>query len=293
MVAPWREARAVVRPFARRCVFVIGPARSGTTILQNALNTSRDIYLLGEPGFETDPGTSGFAARYHARQAAVANMENKSTALPPLLEDDPPWWIWLRALADHHHRVGAKIAINPGDDPAHARLLMFYGQVFYDSSYIFTFRDPLAAASSRQLLNTLSGVDAMPWQDLFANILSVIGLFVRMARLFPDVRAVLHEDMGAPVLANLGTALGCDVSAGAVLYRPSQVRTYAIEDVPQAALPHCRYALAAYALLREVLVEAPALTQLNQNSGNIDPDHRTALGRLAILLDPTSLTKLE
>ncbi len=281
----------MVRPFSRRCVFVIGPARSGTTVLQNALNASADFFLLGEPGFECDD-EPGFAARYRERQAAVGNLENKSTALPPLLEDDPPWWLWLRRLSEYHRRVGAKIAINPGGDPSHALLLAFHGQVFYDSAYIFVFRDPIATAVSRHRLSCASGEAASAWQDLFANTLSVMRLYVRMAALFPNVTALLHEDIDAGTFARLGAATGCDLSMAAAYYSAIQVRGVVAEDVPEAARGHAHYATEAYRLLREVLAGGNNLVQSNQNIENIDPGHRTLFGRLAMLLDPVLLERL-
>jgi hypothetical protein len=287
----WREAQAVVRPFSRRCVFVIGPARSGTTVLQNALNASADFYLLGEPGFDSD-NQPGFAARYRARQAAVGNLENKSTALPPLFEDDPPWWMWLRRLSDYHRRVGAKIAINPGGDPSHAALLAFQGQLFYDAAYIFIFRDPVATAVSRHRLSHASGEAASAWQDLFSNTLSVMRLYVQMAALFPNVTAFLHEDIDAGTFTRLGKGTGCDLSMAAAYYNATQVRAATQADVPEAAHGHAHYATEAYGLLREVVAGGNNLVQSNQNIENIDPAHRTPFGRLAMLLDPVLLERL-
>ncbi len=277
----------MLRAISPRCVFIIGPARSGTTVLLNALNASRDIFMLGEPDLHTDPGTPDFAARYGKMHAGWGNLACKSTALPHLLPHDGPWWHWLSRLAEYHRRTGAKIALNPGiNGAAQDRLLAVHGAYFYDSTYIFCFRDPLAAAVSRQRLAALNNGAPASWDAVFENILSVIRLYVHMAALFPHVHAVLHEDIGAATFATLAQALDCDLSAAPSYYATDQVRAYSEADIPEAARQRCRDVRTVYGLLRDVLAEGPALAQREQNAGNIDPSHRTALGRLALVLDP-------
>ena len=56
-------------------LFVLGAARSGTTVLQNALNDSREIFLFGEPSFHDDMGTADFATRYNYMHRAWGNQE--------------------------------------------------------------------------------------------------------------------------------------------------------------------------------------------------------------------------
>src|SRR5215469_5290504 len=61
----WLPSRDDVRvQYDHQGLFVIGAARSGTTVLQNALNDSRAIFLFGEPAFHDDAGGPDFASRY-------------------------------------------------------------------------------------------------------------------------------------------------------------------------------------------------------------------------------------
>ncbi len=69
-------------------LFVLGCARSGTTILQNALNDSDQVFLFGEPDFHTDPGTPDFARRYNAMHRSWSNHATKSTFCPPVFDRD-------------------------------------------------------------------------------------------------------------------------------------------------------------------------------------------------------------
>jgi hypothetical protein len=64
------DADAACQRIAIRGLFVIGAARTGTTILQNALNDSADVFLFGEPGFHRDPGSADFAVRYNSMHRA-------------------------------------------------------------------------------------------------------------------------------------------------------------------------------------------------------------------------------
>ena len=71
-------------------LLVIGHARSGTTVLLNALNTCRDIYLLGEPFTFRDGGVAGFRQRFNDKHRRYGNQPTKSAyapALPGLAED--------------------------------------------------------------------------------------------------------------------------------------------------------------------------------------------------------------
>jgi hypothetical protein len=71
-----------------RGLFVIGAARSGTTILQNALNHSPAIFLFGEPNLHLETGEGNFAARYNEMHRSWSNQKTKSTYCPPILSAD-------------------------------------------------------------------------------------------------------------------------------------------------------------------------------------------------------------
>ncbi len=71
-----------------RGLFVIGVARSGTTALQNALNHSGDICLLGEPDLPVDDRSHGFG--HDSTPCITAGETSKTTtaAQMSLLYDD-------------------------------------------------------------------------------------------------------------------------------------------------------------------------------------------------------------
>jgi hypothetical protein len=97
-------------------LFIVGHVRSGTTILQNALNDSDEIYLFGEAQFCRDPGSRDFAARYNAMHRSFANQITKSTYCPPILTEDGTWQDYLRELSTLYRYVGDKVAFGPDAD---------------------------------------------------------------------------------------------------------------------------------------------------------------------------------
>ena len=283
--APAETVESVAGRIAPQGLFIIGHARSGTTVLQNALNASPDIFLLGEPDLQGDPGTPGFGARYGAMHRGWGNQETKSTALPPVLAGDPEWWRWLDRLAALHRRVGAKIVLNPLDDPEHAALQGFQARLFYKSAYLFCFRDPVSTAVSTWRLAELQEAGPPPWDVLARSVRSTMRLYVRMLRLFPHVHAVFHDGVDAARLDELGRSLNCDLKGADAYYDSAQVRRYTLDDVPGAFRGVFDELTRVDALLRDCVAAGPALVQLEQNITNFSPAHRSALGRLSIVLD--------
>jgi hypothetical protein len=146
-------------------LFVIGAARSGTTVMQNALNDSRDIFLFGEPAFHEDSGTPDFAARYNDKHRTWGNQENKSSFCPRLFEDDAPWFVYLQHMATMYRYVGSKLVINPDDaQEACQAVFDFHCRHFYRARYVFTFRNPIDVLMSTRGLAELNGDTAAGYE---------------------------------------------------------------------------------------------------------------------------------
>src|ERR1700722_5699340 len=65
------------RKLGKQGLFIIGHMRTGTTVLQNALNESKDILLFGEANFHRDPGLSDFRTRYNRWHEENGNQPSK------------------------------------------------------------------------------------------------------------------------------------------------------------------------------------------------------------------------
>ncbi len=270
-----------------RAVFIIGFARSGTTILQNILNASADFFLFGEPNFHCDPGTHDFGARYNAMHRAWRNQPTKSSFCPPVILGDAAWWMYLTRLADMHRFVGAKIVINPTDGQTGIdALFVFHCQNFYRARTIFAFRNPRSALFSIQGLSRLQGCEEASVDLILGSYVRVIGLYIHMLRTQPHVCAVFHEEGPTAILDRVADFTGeATLRTFRPYYDSTRVRNYC--DARLSPIPLRRLALVEdlYLELRKAVAEGPELVQLDQNDGHLEHAHFTKLGHLASRVD--------
>jgi len=267
---------------AARGLFIIGAARTGTTILQNALNDSSDIFLFGEPRFHRDPGSVDFAERYNGMHRTWGNQENKSSHCPVLFEEDAPWWRYLERLADLYGHVGSKIVINPTDAMDECRQLFdFQCRHFYLSHHVFTFRNPLDVLMSTRGLAQLNGGRVASHAEVLRGFFAVVQLFILSLRNLPHVHAVFHEAIDADVFHALEKSLDTSLSHAMDYYDRGKVRHYTLQDIPQHHRPPMTEAIALYEDFRREALAGFGLLQIEQNDDHLDPVHFTALGRLS------------
>jgi hypothetical protein len=131
----------------KKGLFVIGSARSGTTILANCLNACRQVYLLEEPCLFVDYALPDFSARFNARHREYENTFAKGAFVPAAMPGDEDCaFALLRRLARDRTFVGEKVAIGPKPntlpDDWQPRILHFYSRFFFPSAYILTVRRP-------------------------------------------------------------------------------------------------------------------------------------------------------
>ena len=273
-------------PYHERGLFIIGAARSGTTILQNALNDSRDIFLFGEPKFHSDLGTPDFAARYNSMHRSLGNQENKSTFCPMFFVEDAPWHEYLAHCAGLYRYVGCKIAVNPQSAAFDSRQLFdFQSRYFYRSRYIFTFRSPIEVCISTRGLAEYTGGVAASYEQVLHSFLTVMGLYLRMLRNFPWVSVLFHEETGVDSFTMLGKWLDLDLTTAASYYDETRVRHYSLDAIPA---PHQERVSAVVALYEEFRAHSHLgfeRVQLDQNSNHFEQRHFTPLGDLARRID--------
>ena len=265
-----------------RCLFIIGAARTGTTVLQNALNSAPEIFLLGEPQMHLDGEAPGFAARYNAAHRSWHNQETKSSFCPPVLAEDGSWRDYLLRLSATHRWVGAKTVIATLEPEAVEALYAFQCRHFYASRYLLTFRNPLDALSSTRGLQAYTGAEPQSFRLLVAHYADMVALFVRMLRTLPHVSAVIHEDVDAAVLDRVGRWLGVSLTDAPAYYDRARVRGYTPEGLDPAELALLDQVEALFADLRTGVAAGFPLPQLDQNNANLTPGHHTPLGALSL-----------
>jgi Sulfotransferase family len=137
---------------AARGLFIVGHARSGTTVLQRALNTSPDVTVLGEANIHTRAAAAGFADWYNAMHVSFGNPPAKGDRCPEINGDA---FDVFAELARHYRWVGDKMAFRDeslGYDFDGA--IRFFMRWFPKSVYICTLRNPRdTLVSSEQMFH--------------------------------------------------------------------------------------------------------------------------------------------
>jgi hypothetical protein len=269
------------RKLAQQGLFVIGHARSGTTILQNCLNHAKEIFLYGEAEFYRDAGLPNFRQRYNLWHARNGNQPTKSSYCPAVFEEDATWADYLFHFAHFYRYVGEKIVINPQHKQAQGDDLMdFMAARFYDSHFIFCFRSPIDVFGSLERAAAYQGIALSDGDVVAISYLSVMRLYFLMLRIFPNVHLLFHEDPPAARLDSLGQALGLDLQPARAYYDNNRVSRYSIDELPADWRARVGDLQQLYGHFRERAHTGFTMPQIEQNRYNLAPSHPTPLGGL-------------
>ncbi|HXA47446.1 MAG TPA: sulfotransferase [Burkholderiaceae bacterium] len=269
------------RKLSKQGLFIIGHMRTGTTVLQNALNESTDIFLFGEANFHRDPGSSDFRDRYNQWHESQGNQPTKSTRCLALFKDDASWSDYLLHFSRYHRFVGEKIVINPGENTTHCDALMdFMATHFYESQFVFCFRNPVDVMNSAKKMTEFQGTQMSDLSAALTSYLSVMRLYLTMVRLFRNVHVVFHEDPSSACFNALGNNLGVDLHHVTGYYQTERVSRHAVDELPESCRKRVLELDDLYNHFRERVHGGFALPQLEQNRFCILPTHPTPLGGL-------------
>jgi Sulfotransferase family len=269
------HAAQTSRSTASPCgVFIVGHARSGTTILQNALNDSPDIFVFGEAQFYRNSST-GFAARYNAMHRYFCNQITKSTYCPPVVPDDGNWKNYVDELSKVYRHVGDKVCFGPQasgyscDDFFEFQCLHFLRPL-----YLFTFRNPVDCIASSMAL--LGDKEMYVWMVSYLNVFL---LCIKMLRIFPHVQVLFCEDTSQRTFDELGTVLDCDLSNSFSYYNVDRMTRYTPDLTSANAAAMMDSLEEIYARWRSMRVEN-RLPQIEQKEGTEKNRSPSYLGRM-------------
>jgi len=263
-------------------LFIIGAARSGTTVLQGALNHSRSVFLFGEPDIYDEQPSPGFAQRYNTMHRAWRNQETKSSFCPPILEEDGSWPEYWERLSQLYRWVGAKIVTNGSYGPPQIdRLFAFHCRRFYQARYIFTFRRPLAVLRSTRGIQMYAGGEVTTMAANMANYAEMAALYLRALRNLPNVRAVFHEDVNPDTFRELGRWLDVPLDGAESYYDSSRVRSYDASSFTEEERRRLGLLDDVYEAIRAAARENRSRLQLEQNDANLSEGHYTPFGHAA------------
>jgi len=197
-------------------LFVLGYGRSGTTVLLNALNTSDDMFLLGEANLYMRGSEPGFREQYNRKHEGWGNQATKSAYAPALpgLPEEADGFAYLEALGAHYRYVGEKVALGPPASGQNPRILRdALEKRWSDAALIWSLRRPRFAIAS--------GVNQLGRSNLAQEVSAMaetLLLFVHTSRIRRNVFAVLHEEVGSEDFHRLGKSLQVDLSCAAAVY---------------------------------------------------------------------------
>jgi Sulfotransferase family len=206
------------RSIANRCAFVVGPARSGTTILAQIINANDKAFLTTEAHYFQAEKHANFRTWYNEQHRGFGNQISKVSYAPNFgLGGEQEWWKWLARAAEHFDIVGDKLAFS---DFHHQSLslpdfMSFYEARFFRSKYVFIFRDPIQSVLSSTGLWKGDPVEvALAWAQS-------VKLWADFIRIFPLTMTVL--------LGEIGDFLGLDLSESARLVDSREQRRHELE----------------------------------------------------------------
>jgi hypothetical protein len=211
------------RAIANRCGFVIGPARSGTTILAQVINANDRAFLTTEANYFEAEKHPDFRSWYNDQHLSFGNQISKISYAPNFGQrGEQEWWKWLARSAEHFEVVGDKLAFTNVqlESLTSTDFMAFHETRFFRSKYIFIFRDPVQSVlSAAGLWNADPVALAVGWAQ-FAK------LWADFIRVFPFTMTLLLEELGPAKVDEIGDFLGLDLSESARLLDPREQRRH-------------------------------------------------------------------
>lgn len=205
-----RDAAAALEQLEKQGLFVLGSARSGTSILTKCLNLSPEIFLLEEPNFFQNVHIEDFASFFNAMHRAFGSAPYKGTYVaPPVAAESGPLDLMAR-LCRQYRYAGAKVAVGPHDYPAEWKRLYldFHAKYFLRSRHFLTFRRPNETVWSMHKLFPDS-----PIERLFEAWLESVSLALDVYQVCPNSHLLFFDDFGTASLERLADLLGIEIRA--------------------------------------------------------------------------------
>jgi hypothetical protein len=236
-------------------LFVVGHARSGTTVLARALNSCPDVFMLAEANIHSDKLGPGFARRYNEMHNSFRNPRSKASYCPQAPHDYANAAETFDWLSQRYRYVGEKLAFRSealGSSPA--SFFDFHARHFYRAHYLCIVRNPIDVLKSSRDMFKPSNLVA--YADSYMESLLMV---MEMASTFPNVLVLFHEQIEPRTFEVAGERLGADLSQAFACYE----NRYLIDDLrgsDSAGLPMIDFLTEAHRLVRAAV--SPKTLQL-------------------------------
>jgi hypothetical protein len=218
------------RRLSTQGLFVVGNARSGTTILWDCLNLSGEIYLLGEANLYARRDLGNFVDHLQRQHAQWKNERGKGTFVPPPLTTEAGGLATLARLGEHFRYVGEKVAFGlsaPGDDGTQQEaFFQFHARYFFYSIYFLIVRHP--ADCLRSMLRMWPHLSP---RDCLRSWLHSLKILLDVYAVFPRVYLVFYENLRPEMFARVNAILGTDIQVPPLMIRPQSKPVSAGDEV--------------------------------------------------------------
>jgi len=213
-------------------VFVVGCARSGTTITADCLNLSPDVLVLEEAFLFVDHVRDDFVGMMNNRHVGYGNMRRKGTWISPSVGPESGGLACLKRLGRQYRFVGEKLAFGPppnhlGDDWAEA-FFQFQARHFHHSHYFLIARRPIEAVWS---MHKMFPDCVIP--KVIDTWLRALQLCLDMYLVFPNSYFMTLEDLDERTVARMAEVLGVEIDVPkGMLGRERQKTRYEGDRLP-------------------------------------------------------------
>jgi len=229
-------------PRAARGIFVVGHARSGTTVLTDALNTCPDIHCLMEPYFYRSYDYPSFGNWFNRMHEAFGNPRSKGYWLPDCGEATGKEIV--EKLRGSHRYVGEKLAFRQ-------RARNYLTDKFFDfavanfvlSPFICIVRNPLKVTSSAIDMFENSTFEREIIRSVVQSQLETYLLILRLVQTVPHCYLLAHESIDNNTFVNLGQQLDVKLDRAFRLYSPEIRKTRHLKENERMLLENSRVQL--------------------------------------------------
>lgn len=213
---------------APRCCFVVGYARSGTTLLADIINSNDRVLMTAEAHYFVPNSAPRFRDWYNALHVGYGNQVTKATHAPDFIPHlNHTWWQWLAEAAKYFDMLGDKIGLSDyvfSLAPPEA-ILSFFEARFFNARFIFTIRHPLHTLASAAITFNRDSEESM--RALLIGWLVFAQFWADCVRVLPNTYTILFDKFDAAGIDHLSAFVGLDLS-GAKSYAIRLPRSYDI-----------------------------------------------------------------
>jgi hypothetical protein len=272
------------RAIAADAFFIIGFARSGTSVSTDLVNNSiASAYVLSEVNFYIPKHIPDFYEWYGTHMEIQNTQISKASHLPNLIAHrSANWWEHLLALRNYYSLVGDKMALSAlhFDLMPEARIQAFFEARFYNSKYLFLFRDPIATLLSWARLANFDSDDRM--QKEIIAWLRLVRLWADMVRVFPNTLTLIRDDLGDDATERLGGFL--EHALDKAFYRPNWTERPSIPDHFPSLKAHSGELMEIFSMVRNISHASQPLWKCDRfgvvaNDPGIEAGVRAAMSR--------------